>query len=362
MSSESYDRLAAALDALPSGGYPRTASRTEIRLLKKAFTEEEVELAGHMSRKYEKISELSARVGWPSVKVNEVVPGCLSKGLVLKRTVDNQEHYRLAPFLGTWYERLMFEQMRDDVEFAELFEQYMKEAGGRILSPRPGGSRVVPIRGSLKPELLRPYDDIDAHFARHERFRVIDCICQIERGLVAQTCSRPLKRCGFTGMPPETPLSEDVLSREQAIELFTQLEDEGVVHTGFYGSIRGTRIPQFVGCCNCCGDCCALLRGPNEWGAEEGPQRSNYRAVLTTERCLACGDCVERCQVHAIGQNEEGIAEISRERCIGCGLCVVKCSGDAIELAPVSAEEWFDAPYGFEDWEERRLRNAGTPR
>ena len=358
MSSGNYDRLAVALDELPSGGYPRTSSGAGIRLLKKAFTEEEAELAGQMSRKHEKIGELAAKVDWSSVKVKEVMPGCLSKGLVVKRIVDNQEYYRLAPFLGIWYERLMLDQMRNDVEFAELFEQYMKEAGGRILSPRPGGSRVVPVRGSLKPELLEPYDDIDTHFARYERFRVIDCICQIEHGLVGDTCSRPLKRCGFTGLPPETPLSEDVLDREHAMELFTQLEDEGVVHTGFYGSAKGTRIPQFVGCCNCCGDCCALLRGINEWGAEEGPQRSNYRAVLKSELCLACGDCVERCQVHAITQDEEGVADIDRDRCIGCGLCVVKCSGDAIELVPVSAEEWFDSPIGFEDWEERRLRNT----
>jgi len=357
MTSESYERLAAALDTLPSGGYPRTPSGAGISLLKKSFTEEEVELAGHMSRKWEKTSELAERVGWPEARVAEVLPGCLAKGLVLKRVIDDQEQYRLAPFLGVWYERLMLDQMRNDVEFAELFEQYMKEAGGRILSPRPGGSRVVPVRGALKPKLLQPYDDIDAHLARHERFSVIDCICQIERSLVGHTCSRTLRRCGFTGLPPETPLSDNVLDREQAMNLFTELEDQGVVHTGFYGSIKGTRIPQFVGSCNCCGDCCALLRGINDWGAEEGPQRSNYRAVLTAERCLACGDCVERCQVHAIGQDEEGIAEISRDRCIGCGLCVVKCPGDAIELVPVSAEEWFDAPSGFADWEERRLRS-----
>ncbi len=49
--------------------------------------------------------------------------------------------------------------------------------------------------------------------------------------------------------------------------------------------------------------------------------------------------------------------EISRDRCIGCGLCVVSCQGEAIELVPVSKEEWFDVPTSFEDWEERRLAN-----
>ena len=75
-----------------------------------------------------------------------------------------------------------------DKEFAELFEQYVIEGGGeRILSPRPGVLGVVPVRGSLKPELMKtmePHLDIDAHFKRHERFVVIPCVCKREQELL----------------------------------------------------------------------------------------------------------------------------------------------------------------------------------
>ena len=41
-------------------------------------------------------------------------------------------------------------------DFAKLFEQYVIEGGGeRIFSPRPGVLGVVPVRGSLKPELVK---------------------------------------------------------------------------------------------------------------------------------------------------------------------------------------------------------------
>ena len=362
MSNEIYERLASALDAIPPG-YPETASRTELRLLKKSFSEEEAELAGLMSRKFERISELATRVGWESDKVRDVLQSCLEKGLVIKRNIDDQEHYRLAPFMGVWYERLMGGEMRHDAKFAALFEQYMNEgAGEKIFSPRPGGFKVVPIREALKPEQLEPYDDIDAHFARNERFAVIDCICQIERDLVGHKCTKTLKRCAFTALPPDTPLSENVLNREQAIELFTQLEEEGLVHNGFYGTPKGAKTPQFIGCCNCCDDCCPSLRAINDWGLEEGPQRSNYRASLEAESCIACGDCVDRCQVHAIRQDEEGIAQIDHGKCLGCGLCVVKCPVNAIELVPVSAEEWFHPPSSFVEWEERWLSQSGKTR
>ena len=129
------------------------------------------------------------------------------------------------------------------------------------------------------------------------------------------------------------------------------------VHLGFYGFISTAESPQFVGCCNCCGDCCGVLRGTNDLGLDEGPQRSNYRAVIDLDNCIACGDCIERCQVDAITEGDDGMPLLDRDRCIGCGVCVIGCSSDSIELVPVSAEEWFEVPSSFEDWEDRRLRN-----
>jgi len=48
-STDVYERLAAALDALPCG-FPRTASGVEMELLKMAFSPTEALVAGHMSR------------------------------------------------------------------------------------------------------------------------------------------------------------------------------------------------------------------------------------------------------------------------------------------------------------------------
>ena len=260
-------------------------------------------------------------------------------------------------FLVGWYEANMRLLGK---EFAELFEQYVIEGGGeRILSPRPGVLGVVPVRGSLKPEqmaVMEPHLDIDAHFKRHERFVVFGCVCKREQELLhGYSCDNPTKRCGFVGVPPQTPLSENVLDREEALKLFDKLEQMGHVHLAAYGYVMGAETPQFVGGCNCCSCCCGVLHSQKLSGISEAAQRSNYRAVIDPEACISCGACIERCPVDAIAEDENVKSKVERDKCIGCGVCVIGCPTKAIELMPVSAEEWFYTPSSMAEWEERRL-------
>ncbi len=365
-----YVRLAEALDALPQG-FPRTDSGVEIQLMKMAFSPEEVWLAGQMSREYETVSEIAERVGRDEAEVSEILEGLVPRRLVrleskgmsapgLAPTVEGEKRYRLGPFMVGWYEanmRLMGK------EYAELFSQYIMEGGGeRILAPRPGSLGVIPVRGSLKPEQMaemEPHLDIDAHLQRHERFIVIDCVCVREAEMSGEIpeCLPPMKRCGFVGAPPQTPLGENVLDREQADKLLRELEELGRVHLAFYGFTMGADTPQFVGTCNCCSCCCAIIHQGQRLGLEEHVQRSNYRAFVLQDACTGCGVCVTRCPVDAISEQGDGHSLVQREKCIGCGVCVIGCDFDALELQPVSEEEWFHTPSSMDEWEEMRLQS-----
>jgi len=58
-------------------------------------------------------------------------------------------------------------------------------------------------------------------------------------------------------------------------------------------------------------------------------------AIVETERCTACGDCLTACPYDAISMSEEGdrhFAVIGATTCKGCGGCVPVCPENAIDL------------------------------
>lgn len=255
-----YERLADALDALP-GGFTRTPNRLEMKLLRIAFSPEEALVASTMSRKLETAAEIAERVGLPEAEVTVLLESMVPKRKVRLDIIGHQyaiqaaakgeakpdqkpkaesvKKYRLSPFIVGWYEGYTNESKPPaNMEFALIYEQYVIEGGGeKIFAPRPGTQGVIPYRGSLKPEWLErePHNDIDANFQRHDRFLVVDCVCKKEKVAAhGHSCDMPIKRCGFIGLPPTTPLSENVLTREEASTLWNKLEGMGtMVHTGF---------------------------------------------------------------------------------------------------------------------------------
>jgi Na+-translocating ferredoxin:NAD+ oxidoreductase subunit B len=385
LSVDVYERLADALDALASG-FTRTPSKAEIKLIKLTFTYEEAWLAGQLSRTPETAAEIAQRVNLDQAEVTSLLESMIPRRMVRADTLALEsgvkglgkieatpghetkalsvKRYRLSPFLVGWYESFLQDRKPTSKEFAQTYEQYMIEGGGKkIISPRPGAQGVIPYRGSLKPEWLKrePYNDVDAHFQRHERFLVIDCVCKNQKAAAhGHSCELPNKRCGFVALPPTTPLSENVLTRDEAFKLWEELDAMGtMVVEAFYGFTMGATTPQFFGGCHCCGCCCSIVNAGRLGGLKETIQRSNYRVVKDYEKCTSCGECVRRCQffAHSLEGSTDGKPVYDRDKCVGCGSCGMGCGSGALHLEPVSEEEWFHVRSSFVEWEKARLEN-----
>jgi ferredoxin len=158
-----------------------------------------------------------------------------------------------------------------------------------------------------------------------------------------------LKTCLSFSSVERQPSEYDV-SKEEALAFLDKAEEMGLVHTV-------SNVMKGIGyICNCCGCCCAILRGINDWGIENSVAYANYYAVIDAIKCLGCGICRERCQVHAISENG-GVSVVDRKKCIGCGLCVTGCPNGVAKLEKKPESEIVNPPSDFGIWEHERLSN-----
>lgn len=63
---------------------------------------------------------------------------------------------------------------------------------------------------------------------------------------------------------------------------------------------------------------------------------TNYYVIVDEDKCEACGNCEDICQMGSITVGNDSAA-VSLTRCIGCGLCVSRCESGAVTL--VAKEE-----------------------
>jgi ferredoxin len=349
MSEIVFEQLADALDKLPNG-FPRTPSKIEIRILKKLFSPEEAALASQLTGSFEPMDDIAKRSGLPVEQTRKQLLNLVRRGVLWFYMGNGRPLVRLAPFVVGIYEAQM-ELM--DHELAHLVEDYMAHGGAEgIMKPQPALHRVIPVQHSLKTESVLPYDDVRAILLSSKTFHVRDCICRLQQDqLGSRKCDFPVNMClNFSSDEPSA--SPDEISQEQALAILDKSEEVGLVHTV-------SNVMQGVGyVCNCCGCCCAILRSINDWGIEDSVAFANYFAVIDPEICAGCGDCIKRCQVHAISAGD-GVSVVDRARCIGCGLCVTGCTNDVARLERKPEAEIIHPPVDFAAWEQARLLNRG---
>jgi NAD-dependent dihydropyrimidine dehydrogenase PreA subunit len=203
----------------------------------------------------------------------------------------------------------------------------------------------------VKSEWILPYDDVKAILLKSRTFRLRDCVCRKQQDLLGHKCTFPLRTClAFSSL--ESPSSQHTISKEEAVAFLDKAEEMGLVHTV-------SNVMKGIGyVCNCCGCCCAILRGINEWGTDNSVAHANYYAIIDSDECVGCGTCRNRCQVHAISE-KDGISVVDLKKCIGCGLCATGCPNGVAKLKRKPDKEIVNPPLDFATWEHERLHNRG---
>ena len=344
-----YERLADTLNKLPNS-FPRTKTNIEILLLKKIFLPEEANLAGQLTGNMETVDVIASRTGLTAEETSNRMKAMLQRGFVWGD--PKQGVYRVAPFIVGIYEAQL---PRMDHELAHLVEEYFHQGGADIMKPLPSIHRVIPSQSAVKSEWILPYDKLRDLMMSCNTFRVNNCICRVQQDMEGtRRCNFPLdvELIFYRGEEPKEPPVKPFVTKEEALTILDKTEKIGLVHT-----VRNVAQGIFY-TCNCCGCCCGILRGINDFGIKNSVAAANYFSVIDPEKCVGCGTCVERCQMKAIILDKD-IAVVNREKCIGCGLCVTGCESLVAKLELKPENERIEPPKDYADWEHQRMVNRG---
>ncbi|MBT3256755.1 MAG: 4Fe-4S binding protein [Deltaproteobacteria bacterium] len=319
-------------------GYPATESGVEIEILKLLFNEEEAVMYLHMSMMLETPESVAGRLKKDPAQVALLLDGMAEKGLLFRTRKGDESKYGAAPFVVGIYE---FQLKTMDVELARLFEDFFEEAfteqGSRQVVPM----RTIPVKKSIGVSWkVTPYEDARGIIKSMERLAVADCICRVQQGLLDQSCDKPLEVCFLGGSHGAYYVDRGMgrwVDQEEALEILDKCEEAGLVPQPFNAVNPG-------GMCNCCGDCCGMLRTLKRHPRPVEIVVTNHYAMVDQDLCVGCEVCLDRCQMDAVTMGDEGSAQVNLDRCIGCGLCVTTCDVEAMTLEPKSSEDRREPP------------------
>ncbi|MBI5585253.1 MAG: 4Fe-4S dicluster domain-containing protein [Deltaproteobacteria bacterium] len=333
MSEDIYRTLQQRLDQY-SMGFPATESGIEIRILRYLFSEQDAALFLALSPALETPEAVAARLGRPLEDVAGQLEDMALRGLLFRLEKKGTVKYGAIPFVHGLFE---FQVKNLSPDLALMMEQYEKEGFDRALQDSGGYFlRTIPIQRAVDTtQHIAAYEDAVTLLRQKDLIVITDCICRKRTEVMGQSCGKPMEACFMFGSMGQYYLDRDMgrkIDVEEAIAILTQCQEAGLV-------TQPATSQNPSGLCNCCGDCCGVLRALNRHPKPAEIIFSNYYARVEEEECLGCAVCLDRCQMQALSLNDEGLAQVNGDRCIGCGLCVTTCPSGAMQLIPKAADQ-----------------------
>ncbi len=333
-----------------------------VNIMDDMLEDDEVEYLSKLDSRdytYEDMFKLSDK---SADKFDEFITRLQKKGFIMVNVDNNnREYFGLSPIVVGWFEMAEYYHRGrpNEAQFLKkingimiYFKKYnipplrylvnrfgsnVIKANQEVLLYHPENEKqVIPIDQEVSTPVYEIYphktiNDLIEERAETDAIYTTGCVCRnIQKGLnnpcsfgipVEDSClffgdrgfGYTAKRAGYGRK----------ISKEEAIDILQMTTEKGAIHAVFYEEDDLSTRSE-VAICNCCPDCCGLLRSYNIGSLVQNYRAHYYSRVTDINECVGCGKCVDHCPTVAISLVNGKVA-INKERCIGCAQCTLKC-------------------------------------
>ncbi|MFO7750884.1 MAG: 4Fe-4S binding protein [Desulfobacteraceae bacterium] len=333
--SDIYEKLAVHLDKTP-GGYPKTESGVEIRILKRLFTPQEAEIATSLIMMPEPVAAIAERVNLTSDTLGPILASMAEKGLIIHSARNKADLYMQAQFVvGIWeyqVDRLSKELIQDFNEYVPFLLEEQNKTKTKQL-------RTIPVSQAIHAETeVMAYEEIETIIRSQSKILVAPCICRKEHTIMGKGCGKTEEACLVLGggayLYEERGIGRTI-SQDEAMEIVHKGIEQGLV-------LQPGNAKKPLNICLCCSCCCQILSNIKKSDSPATFVNSSYFAGVDPAECTSCEACREICPMEAIVMEETAVVDTNR--CIGCGLCITACEFDALFLSAKEQEKRWVPP------------------
>ena len=211
------------------------------------------------------------------------VPGCAEFSNMNAKILESN------PEMGTFFEHMSRLPL-------EKITPFVPEGGAGI------GMHVIPVEKAIEMENESvDLEHISYWLSKYEgKYAASPCSCRRSRLTHDEGCADdPEGWCVAVGdmadYVVETQKDGRYISKEEALDIFRQAEENGFVHQ--ITNIDGK--DKIFAICNCNVNVCYALRTSQLFNTPN-MSRSAYIAKVEKQNCVACGKCVEACPAGAV--------------------------------------------------------------
>ena len=200
----------------------------------------------------------------------------------------NQKQLEEHPKLGRFFDRMTFEPLTKVTPM-------VPEGGAGI------GMHVIPVEKAIEAENSSvSVEHISHWFDKYNgKYAASPCSCRLSRRTYEEGCADdPEDWCIGVGDMADYLVETKrghYITREQVYEILQRAEDNGFVHQ--ITNIDGEN--KIFAICNCNVNVCYALRTSQLFNTPN-MSRSAYVARTESDKCVACGRCVEYCPAGAV--------------------------------------------------------------